>query len=109
MSEDAAAPLEKAPNYQAQLEAEPWRFDFYAAMRRLERSFPDRPRVGDVASRRDEYVALGEQPYLDFPASSLSQADRDGRYSRRSDMSEFARLFSVVLLIEVVSLVGNYY
>ena len=39
MSEDAATPLEKAPNYQAQLEAEPWRFDFYAAMRRLERSF----------------------------------------------------------------------
>ncbi len=27
----------------------------------------------------------------------------------RSDMTEFARLFSVVLLIEVLSLVGNYY
>lgn len=79
MSEDAAPPLEKAPSYEAQLEAEPWRFDFYAAMRRLERSFLDRARVGDVASRRDEYVALGEQPYLDFPASSIAAADRDGQ------------------------------
>jgi phospholipid/cholesterol/gamma-HCH transport system permease protein len=43
------------------------------------------------------------------PLAGAAQADRDGRYSRRSDMSEFARLFSVVLLIEVVSLVGNYY
>ena len=43
------------------------------------------------------------------PLAAAAQADRDGRYSRRSDMSEFARLFSVVLMIEVVSLVGNYY
>ena len=43
------------------------------------------------------------------PLAGAAQADFDGRYSRRSDMSEFARLFSVVLLIEVVSLVGNYY
>jgi phospholipid/cholesterol/gamma-HCH transport system permease protein len=43
------------------------------------------------------------------PLAAAAQADRGGRYSRRNDMSEFARLFSVVLLIEVVSLVGNYY
>jgi type VI secretion system protein ImpH len=76
---EAPTPLEKAPNYQAQLEAEPWRFDFYAVMRRLERSFPERPRIGDVASRREEYVALGEQAFLDFPASSIAEADRDAQ------------------------------
>ena len=43
------------------------------------------------------------------PLAAAAQPDRLGRYTRRSDMSEFARLFSVVLLIEVVSLVGNYY
>lgn len=43
------------------------------------------------------------------PLAASAQRDRDGRYSRRSDISEFARLFSVVLLIEVLSLVGNYY
>ncbi len=43
------------------------------------------------------------------PLAAAAQPDGLGRYSRRSDMSEFARLFSVVLIIEVVSLVGNYY
>lgn len=77
MTEDAAAPTEKKASYQARLEAEPWRFDFYAVMRRLERSFPDRPRIGEVATRREEYVALGEPAFLDFPASSIAEADRD--------------------------------
>lgn len=75
---DGAA-LEKPPSYQAGLEAEPWRHDFFAVMRRLERSFPERGRIGDVAARRDEYVALGQQPYLDFPASTIAEADRDGQ------------------------------
>lgn len=43
------------------------------------------------------------------PLAGSAQRDAGGRYSRRSDITEFARLFSVVLLIEVLSLVGNYY
>jgi phospholipid/cholesterol/gamma-HCH transport system permease protein len=43
------------------------------------------------------------------PLAASAQPDAAGRLSRHSDISEFARLFSVVLLIEVVSLVGNYY
>lgn len=43
------------------------------------------------------------------PLASSTHRDPSGRYSRRSDITEFARLFSVVLLIEVVSLLGNYY
>jgi type VI secretion system protein ImpH len=66
-------------SYSAELEQEPWRFDFYAVMRRLERSFPERPRIGDSAARRDEYVLLGEDPYLDFPASTIAKADRDAQ------------------------------
>lgn len=54
---------------------EPWRHDFFAAMRLLERSFPDRPRIGDAASIREEYVALGQDPYMDFPASNLSKVE----------------------------------
>ena len=43
------------------------------------------------------------------PLAAAAQPDAQQRYSRRSDISQFARLFSVVLLIEMVSLVGNYY
>ncbi|MCW5655308.1 ABC transporter permease [Hydrogenophaga sp.] len=43
------------------------------------------------------------------PLAASAQHDERGGFSPRSDMSEFARLFSVVLLIEITSLVGNYY
>ena len=41
---------------------------------------PASPRIGDSATRRDEYVDLGQDPYLEFPASNLaSVAEREGR------------------------------
>ncbi|MCD6664801.1 MAG: ABC transporter permease [Hydrogenophaga sp.] len=43
------------------------------------------------------------------PMASGAQRDSGGGYSRRSDITEFARLLSVILLLEVVSLLGNYY
>ena len=64
-------------SFRGDLEQEPWRFDFYTVLRRLERTFPDRPRIGDSASRREDFVALGQDPFLEFPASNLTSADRD--------------------------------
>jgi type VI secretion system protein ImpH len=57
------------------MKAEPWRFDFFALMRRLERMHPDLPRIGDSSTRREEYVALGQDPYLEFPASNVSRIE----------------------------------
>ena len=56
---------------------EPWRFDYFSVLRHLERSSKDRPRIGDSASRRDEYVSLGQDPYMDFPASNLARVEQD--------------------------------
>jgi type VI secretion system protein ImpH len=55
------------------MQAEPWAFDFLGTMRRLERSDPERPRIGENATLADEIVRLGQDPYLEFPASNLSQ------------------------------------
>ena len=55
-----------------EIQKEPWRFDFFAVMRALERANQEQPRIGDSSSLRDEYVRLGQDPYLDFPASNLS-------------------------------------
>src|SRR6202022_4948302 len=60
------------------LKAEPWRFNFYDVLRKLERQYPDRPRIGDRATRREEYVELGQDPFLGFPASSLTSAQFRG-------------------------------
>jgi type VI secretion system protein ImpH len=66
----------------ADISGEPWRFDFFAVLRRLERSYPEKPRIGDSTARREEYVALGQDPYMDFPASNLSAFERStgGRF-----------------------------
>ncbi len=61
----------------ADLEAEPWAHDLLLVLRQAERSHPDKPRIGDAAARREEYVLLGEDPYLDFPASNIARADVD--------------------------------
>ena len=63
-----------------QMMAEPWRFDFYHVLRQLERANAHSPRIGDSAARREEYVDLGQDPYLEFPASNLAAvSEREGR------------------------------
>ncbi len=63
------------------LKAEPWRFDLFATLRRFERSFKEQPRIGHSATVRQEYLMLGQDPFVDFPASNLARADTkpDGR------------------------------
>src|SRR5262249_7619561 len=67
------------PTFLAEATQEPWRFDFFAMMRRLERTFPDRPRIGDSASLREELVLLGQDPFMDFPASNLTKVEQTER------------------------------
>jgi type VI secretion system protein ImpH len=55
------------------LESEPWRFDYFTVLRHLERTFADRPRIGDSAARRDDFVQLGQDPFMEFPASNLAR------------------------------------
>jgi type VI secretion system protein ImpH len=57
-------------------EQEPWLFDFFLTMRALERTYKDRPRIGDGGALREEYVTLGQDPYMEFPASNLSKVER---------------------------------
>jgi len=60
---------------------DPERHDFLFAMRRLERAFADRPRIGHSANRRQEYVTLGQNPSLAFPPSTIDAARRIGNDS----------------------------
>jgi type VI secretion system protein ImpH len=55
------------------LEDEPWRFDYFTVLRHLERTYADKPRIGDSATYRDEFVQFGQDPYMDFPASNLAR------------------------------------
>ena len=69
-----------------QMEEEPWRFDFFAAMRRLERINPQRPRIGDSATLRDELVLLGQDPFMEFPASNLARVEQSEDKPLKDDL-----------------------
>lgn len=65
----------------ARLEAEPWRFHLYRALRLLEAWHADRPRLGRAVRLKDEPVRLGQEPSLAFAPSTLASFRRgsDGR------------------------------
>lgn len=64
-------------SYSDQLVAEPWRFDLFNTLRRFEREHPQKPRIGDSATLDDEFVILSQNPYMEFPASTLEGAAPD--------------------------------
>ena len=68
-----------AMSFLADLAAEPYRFDLLDVLRRFERGNAHKPRIGDSGARDEELVILGQEPFLEFPASNLSVVDRDGR------------------------------
>src|SRR4051812_10475968 len=69
-------PAQITPNLLRELEAEPWRFDYFTVLRHLERFHAGQPRIGDSAALRDELVRLGQDPFMDFPASNLARVER---------------------------------
>jgi type VI secretion system protein ImpH len=64
-------------NFLRNLKAEPWRFDYFALLRHLERTFKDQPRIGDSAVTREEFARFGQDPFMEFPASNVARVDHD--------------------------------
>lgn len=64
-------------SWRDEIGAEPWRFDVFTVLRRLEREHATKPRIGDSNVRQDEYALLGQNPYLEFPASNIEAAEID--------------------------------
>ncbi len=58
-------------------------FDFFEACRRFERSAPGQPRISDSATRREEFVRFGQDPYFAFASANLNRATKatDGAVS----------------------------
>src|ERR1700704_6701488 len=77
---NAPAAMSQSPQLNAslvhELEAEPWRFDYFTVLRHLERVHDDQPRIGESASLRDEMVLLGQDPFMEFPASNLARVEQ---------------------------------
>jgi type VI secretion system protein ImpH len=63
-------------NFLQNLQAEPWRFDYFVLLRQLERTFGDKPRIGDSATSRDEFVRFGQDAFMEFPASNVVRVEQ---------------------------------
>ena len=60
----------------AQLEAEPGKFDFHAALRLLECAYPNKPRIGESQRPQDDAVRFGQHPSLAFEPGMFSALRR---------------------------------
>ena len=56
---------------------EPWVYDVFDVLRRAERLNAGQPRIGNSATLREDYVLLGQNPFMEFPASTIEAARRD--------------------------------
>jgi type VI secretion system protein ImpH len=57
------------------LRSEPYRFEFFQAIRLLERLAPDRKPLGRFTNPADEVARVGAFPSLSFPASEIQSID----------------------------------
>ncbi len=57
------------------LRSAPYRFEFFQAIRLLERIAPDRKPLGRFTNPSDEVARLGAHPSLSFPASEIQSID----------------------------------
>ena len=51
---------------------EPWRYDFYRAVRLLECAHPERPRIGESMHPKDDPVRFGQDPSMAFAPATIS-------------------------------------
>ena len=70
-----------APDVAARLRAEPFSFEFFQAVRLLERLLPDRLAVGEFARPSDEAVRFRAHPSISFPASEI-QSLNEGQHGQ---------------------------
>lgn len=53
----------------------PWKWDVFELLRELERSAPDKPRIGAAARRGEEIVEIRQDPFLAFPSCNVTRAE----------------------------------
>lgn len=63
-------------SYLENLKSDPHSHDLFDTLREFERSAPDKPRIGDSSVMAEDVVGLGQDPFLEFPASNISGIDK---------------------------------
>ena len=64
-------------NWRQEMAEKPWMHSFLWALMRHEALEDNKPRIGDSATRKEEFIDLGQVPHLDFPASNVASYTPD--------------------------------
>ena len=81
-----------AVRFLAELAREPYRYDFYQTLRRLECLYGDRPRWGTALRPIDEPLRLGQDPDVAFAPAPLASLEFDGGARPRLQVRLFGLL-----------------
>jgi type VI secretion system protein ImpH len=82
------------PDLMLPMTAEPWRFDYFHALRWIDAQLGDKPRLGTARRPVDEPVRLGQAPEMSFaPASLHAVSPADDRQPRPRVEVRFFGLF----------------
>jgi type VI secretion system protein ImpH len=73
---DQARTTSRAVDTFRRLEKEPYRFGFFQALRRLECTYPDRPRIGRSLRAGDDSIRLAQTPSLAFAPSTIASFEQ---------------------------------
>ena len=89
---NSSVPASSAPNQSAtqssagaalidRMVREPWKFDFFSAVRRMENLYSSKPPVGHSARAADDLLRFGQSPSVAFAPATLGacEAPRDGK------------------------------
>ena len=80
----------QAISLRAKLAEDPYRFDFFQALRMLDAANPQMPRIGTAMRAADEAVRLGQDVSLAFPTSMLASYEAgDGQRKDRMEVKFF--------------------
>ena len=71
------------------LQEDPYRFGFFAALRRIEATNPDKPKIGTSVKPADDPVRLGQEPSMAFAPSTLASFEIRGSLPPRLDVLFF--------------------
>jgi len=90
---DATGPAGEPLSWLERLERSPGSFDFHAVLRRLEATYPDKPRLGQAARPAEEPVRIGQAPSMAFEPHAIVGFTRATGQSPASMLVSFLGLW----------------
>lgn len=86
LSDSDADDTDKTMDILQRLSKEPYRFDFYQAVRHIECQHNDKPRLGETLRPSDDSIRFGQQPSMIFAPSSIASIQLEKNENNNNEL-----------------------